>query len=172
MHDIIAPAIEELCAAFERGGYNPTPVLDLGVLIANADGSIDERERELLLEVFQALLETTLTPEVVDALVTASVEVAKLAGDEPRARLVGAILRDCDAGEAGVRVALAIAFASEGLSNAERKVIDRVAEAAGVPPDRVEELVAEVKQAAADADPESARLSLLPQGRHSKYLSG
>jgi tellurite resistance protein len=172
MHEIIAPAIEELCAAFERGGYNPTPVLDLGVLIANADGRVDDQERELLLEVFQALLETTLTPEVVDALITSSVEVMKLAGDEPRARLVGAILRDCEAGEAGVRVALAIAFATEGLSDAERKVIDRIADAAGVPLPRVEELVAEVRKHTDDAGPESARLSLLPQGRHSKLLSG
>ncbi len=164
MHAIIAPAIEELCTAFERGGYNPTPVLDLGVLIANADGTVDDEERSLLLEVFQALLETSLTPEVVDAMISASVEVMKLAGDEPRARLVGAILRDCDAGEAGVRVALAIAFASQGLSAAERTVIDRIAEAAGVPRDRVEELVVEVKKYADEA-PVSARMSLLPQTR-------
>src|SRR5262245_16802948 len=145
MHEIIAPAIEELCAAFERGGYNPTPVIDLGVLVAHADGTVDERERELLLEVFQALLETKVTAEVVDALVSASVEVIKVAGADARARLVAAILTDCEAVEPGLRVAIAIAFASQGMTDDERGVIDRVANAAGVPKPRVDELVAEVK---------------------------
>ena len=53
MHAVIAPAIEELCAAFDRGGYNPTPVIDIGVLVANADGEVDEQEHELLSDVFQ-----------------------------------------------------------------------------------------------------------------------
>ncbi len=163
MHEIIAPAIEELCTAFEAGGYNPTPVIDLGVLVANADGDVDSQEHALLSEVFQTLLETKLTPEVVDALITASVEVMQVAGAEPRARLVGAILHDCDAGEPGLRVALAIAFASRGLTDAERRVIDRIAEAAGVPASRVTELVLEVKKHTDDGGPISARKSLLPE---------
>ena len=164
MHEIIAPAIEELCVAFERGGYNPTPVIDLGVLVANADGTVDERERELLLEVFQALLETKVTAEVVDALVSASVEVIKVAGAEARARLVAAILTDCDAVDAGLRVAIAIAFASEGLTEAERGVIDRVAGAADVPKARVDELVEEVRSYTdAAGGVESARRTLVPQ---------
>lgn len=163
MHEIIAPAIEELCTAFERGGYNPTPIIDLGVLVANAEGSVRDRERELLSEIFQTLLETALSPDVVDALIRASVEVIEVAGAEPRARLVAAILRDCDAAEPGLRVALAIAFASEGLSDPERAVIDRVAEAAGVPPERVAELVEEVRKYTDDGGPTSARKSLLPE---------
>ncbi len=162
MHEIIAPAIEELCAAFERGGYNPTPVIDLGVLVANADGPVDEQERDLLIEVFQALLETKLTPEVVDALISASAEVIEVAGSEPRERLVAAILHDCDAAEPGLRVALAIAFASEGLSDAERLVIGRIAGAAGVSEERVTELAEEVRKYVGDADPTSARKTLVP----------
>jgi tellurite resistance protein len=162
MHEIIAPAIEELCVAFDRGGYNPTPVIDLGVLVANADGTIDEHERALLFELFQTLLETKLTPEVVDVLITASAEVMELAGAEPRARMVAAILRDCDAVEPGLRVALAVAFASAGLSSAERIVIDRIAEAAGAPKARVEELIDEVRKLSGDG-PSDARMSLLPQ---------
>ena len=33
MREIVAAAIDQLCAAFERYGYNPTPIIDLGVLI-------------------------------------------------------------------------------------------------------------------------------------------
>jgi tellurite resistance protein len=132
------------------------------VLIANADGTIDERERALLSEVFQALLETNVTPEVVDALISASVEVIDKAGADARSRLTAAILRDCDAAEPGLRVAIAMAFASEGLTNAERGVIDKIAAAAGVSQERVEELIAEVKKYTDDGGPTSARLSLLP----------
>lgn len=163
MRKIIDPAIEELCAAFELGGYNPTPVIDLGVLVASADGDVDASEHALLSEVFQTLLETKVTPEVVDALISASVEVIGVAGAEARARWVGAILRDCDAAEPGLRVALAIAFASEGLSAAERSVIDRIAEAAEVAPARVAELVLEVEKHTDTAGPTSTRQSLLPE---------
>ena len=161
MHEIIAPAIEALCLAFERGGYNPTSIIDLGVLVANADGVVDDAERELLLDVFQTLLETKLTREVVDAMVTASVEVIKAAGAEPRERLVGAILDDCDAAEPGLLVALAIAFSSDGLSDQERRVIDGIAKAAHVPKETVDRLVKEVGAFAATGDPNSTRKSLV-----------
>lgn len=140
---LVENAIEQLCAAFERGGYNPTPVIDLGVLVANADGTVDAEEREMLSDIFQALLETKLTAGQVDHLVTASLEVIQKAGMEARARLLGAILDDCDAAEQGVSVALAVAYASEGLSSAERSVIEMLAEASGLPRGRVDALAAE-----------------------------
>lgn len=159
MRNLIATAIDELCDAFERGGYNPTPIIDIGVLVASADGTVDERERSMLLEVFQTLLNTSLTPEVVDHLITASLEVIESAGAESRARLVAAILQDCEAIEPGVRVALAIAFASKGLDSAEVKVVDRIAAAGGMKPARVAQLTAEIR-AMADPDPVSVRESI------------
>jgi tellurite resistance protein len=163
MQEFIGPAIEQLCTAFERGGYNPTPIIDLGVLVANADGKVDPSEREMLLEIYQTLLETKLTAEVVDHLVTASVEIIKAAGAESRARLIAEILQDCEAVEAGIKVALAVAFASEGLSDAERTVIDRIAEAAGLPQERLEEIVAEVREHV-DGPPPSVRSALARGG--------
>lgn len=159
MRNLIATAIDELCDAFERGGYNPTPIIDIGVLVASADGTVDERERAMLLEVFQTLLNTSLTAEVVDHLITASLEVIESAGAESRARLVAAILQDCEAIEPGVRVALAIAFASKGLDSAEVKVVDRIAAAGGMKPARVAQLTAEIR-AMADPDPVSVRESI------------
>lgn len=129
---IVGPAIDRLCEEFARGGFNPTPIIDLGVLVASADGEVDQRERRMLSDVFSTLLQTTLPPEVVDALLDASLDVIRQAGAEARARLVGTILKDCHAGEPGVVVALAVAFASEGLSTAERAVVERIANAAGV----------------------------------------
>jgi len=161
MRKIIANAIDELCSAFERHGYNPTPIIDIGVLIASADGKVDEREREMLLDVFQTLLDTTLTPEVVDHLITASLEVIEAAGVEARARLVASILKDCDAVEPGVRVALGLAYASHGLTNDERIVVERIATAGGVSAKRLAELTEEVGRHA-DADPVSVRQSIAP----------
>jgi tellurite resistance protein len=161
MREIVDPAIEQLCSAFDRYGYNPTPIIDLGVLVASAGGKPDERERDILLDVFSTLLDTKLTPEVVDCLVTASLEVIEAAGAENRARLIAAILHDCDAVEPGVLVALAVAFASEGLSSAERNVIWRIAKAGGVTAERLDELVEAVRKHSGDG-PHSVRDSLRP----------
>ncbi len=162
MRKIIATAVDDLCSAFERHGYNPTPVIDIGVLVASADGKVDEREREMLLDIFQTLLGTTLTPDVVDNLVTASLEVIEAAGAESRARLVAAILKDCDAVDPGIRVALALSFASQGMTKAERTVVERIATAAGVSSARLAELTAEVEKHA-DGDPISIRQSIAPK---------
>jgi tellurite resistance protein len=161
MRAIITAAIEELCDAFEQQGYNPTPIIDIGVLVASADGKVDGREREMLLGVFQTLLGTTLTAEVVDNLVTASLEVIEVAGAESRARLVASILQDCGAVEPGVRVALGLAYASRGLSKEERVVVERIATAGGLSAKRLAELTAEVGKHA-DADPVSVRQSIAP----------
>ncbi len=140
MRALVEDAINQLCAAFERGGYNPTPIVDLGVLVANADGKVDPDERAILLDIFQTLLDTKLTAGQVDHLVTASLEVIQLAGVDARARLLGAILDDCHAAEPGLVVALAVAFASEGLSSAERTILEKLADATGLPRTRIDEL--------------------------------
>lgn len=159
MREIVVPAIERLCAAFDKHGYNPTPIVDLGVLVAGADGTVDTKEREMLLEIFQTLLDTKINAEVVDALVASSLEVIKAAGTEARERLVAAILLDCDAVEPGILVALAVAFASEGLSADESAVIKRIAHAAGLEDDRLAHMISEV-QKHTDGDPISVRIRL------------
>ena len=164
MRKIISKAIDDLCRAFERGGYNPTPIIDIGVLVASADGKVDSREREMLLDVFQTLLDTTLTAEVVDHLITASMEVIEAAGAESRARHIASILKDCDAVEPGLRVALAIAFATQGLTKAERTVVERIANAGGVGAARLAQLTAEV-ELFVDGDPISVRQSIVPVSR-------
>ena len=164
MQLLIATAIDELCLAFYRGGYNPTPIIDLGILIASADGEVDDHERAVLLEVFQALLNARLTPEIVDHLVTASLDVMAVAGAASRARHVAAILHDCDALEPGIRVAITLALASRGLSAAEFEVIERIALAGGMKAPRLREIASELRAHAAP-DPVSVRQSLTPSVR-------
>lgn len=161
MRDIVVPAIEKLCAAFDRGGYNPTPIIELGVLVANADSKVTDRERTILREIFQTLLDTKLSPDVVEHLIASSLEVIEVAGAEPRERLVAAILQDCDAVEPGILVALAVGFSNDGLSSKERAVVERIAFSAALSPARLNALTAMVK-AHANEDPVSTRSSLLP----------
>jgi tellurite resistance protein len=156
MLDIVTTAIDQLAAAFERNGYNPTPIIDLGVLVVSADGRVDDKEREVLLDLFQTLLDAKLSPEVVENLVSACLQVIEQAGAAARARLVAEILIDCDAVEPGILVALAVAYASEGLSQEERVVIERIADAARLPRERLEHLISRVA-AKAEGDPISVR---------------
>lgn len=160
MRELVENAIQELCDAFEKNGYNPTPIIDLGVLVAAADGTVDANERVVLNDLFQSLLDTKLTPEVVDALVTASFEVIQAAGAEARTRLVAEILLDCDAVEPGMIVALAVAFANEGLTAAEKKAVARIAAAADFSSDRLDALTKKVRAQAGTA--EEVRSSLTP----------
>jgi len=141
MLDVVESAIEHLCYAFERHGYNPTPIIDLGVLVVAADGKVDAQERSVLLELFQQLLGAKLSAEVVDHLVTAGLEVIEAAGAASRARLIAEILVDCDAVEEGVLVAIAVAYASEGVSAKERLILERIADGAALPRPRLEELI-------------------------------
>jgi tellurite resistance protein len=165
MLDIVSTAIDQLAAAFDRHGYNPTPIIDLGVLIVSADGRVDDKEKEVLLDLFQTLLDTKLSPELVENLVSACLQVIDQAGAAARARLVAEILVDCDAVEPGILVALAVAYASEGLSKEERTVIERIADAARLPRERLEQLIARVA-AKASGDPISVRslLAATPKG--------
>ena len=155
---LVDQAILTLTSRFEAGGYNPTPIIDLGVLVARADGKVDDDERHALSEVFAALLDEQLPYDVVGYLINASLQVIEAAGAGARARLVAEILKDCDAVEEGVIVALAVAFASEGFSDAERGVVEEIANFASLPRDHLDKLVERVRLTAGDR--EMARDSL------------
>jgi tellurite resistance protein len=141
---IVRKATETLLARFEEHGYNPTPLIDLGVIIAAADGEIAERELKALRSVVGTLLGEKLKPEVVAHLVQASYEVLKQAGTEPRVRLVAEILKDVGAVEPGFVVAIAVGYADRGVNAAERKTLATLASAAGLDDARVDELVKQV----------------------------
>jgi len=140
----VREAIERLLGRFERGDYNPTPIIDLGTLVANADGVVDAQEIETLQQILEPLLGAQLDGELVGYLVNASLSVIKSAGVEPRMRVVAEILMDCDAVEEGIIVALAVAYASEGLSEAERALVTQLAKLCEVPDDRIAALIARV----------------------------
>jgi tellurite resistance protein len=146
---MIQKAARDLRARFDLNEYNPTPIVDLGALVANADGSVDPEEIEALCQLLEPMLGTPLNAEIVGYLVEASLKVIEAAGVEPRVRLIAEILMDCDAVEEGLIIALAVAHASAGLSAAERSIIESLARAAELPESRLDELNEEVRAALA-----------------------
>jgi tellurite resistance protein len=145
-HPLIQDAVASLCSRFEEGGYALTPIIDLGALVANADGTVDEQELEMLRYLYHALLGSQLGSETVEHLVRSSLQVVTEAGLQARAKFIAEILLDCDAVEEGITVALGVAFASEGLAASEKAVIGTIADAAELPRERFEELVEMVRQ--------------------------
>jgi tellurite resistance protein len=144
-HPLLELSLQTLVARLEKNDYGVTPIVDLGTMVANADGTIDPEEIDVLRYLFQESLGTRLSPQMVEHLITSSLEATARTDAAQRAKLVTEILLDCDAVEEGLTVALAVAFASEGLSPSEQSLIASIAARAGVSPPRLEALVAQVK---------------------------
>jgi tellurite resistance protein len=153
----VTEAVEVLCARFEAGDYNPTPLIDIGALIANADGVVDEQEIDTLRRILEPMLGAELDPQIVRFLIDASVQVIRGDGVDARVRLVAEILLDCDAVEEGMKVALGVAFASEGFSDAERVVIEKLAAATKFPTEDLNRVIAGAREAYEGIPPQSQR---------------
>jgi hypothetical protein len=144
---LIQEAVSKLCTRFEAVGYAITPVIDIGALVANADGTVDDKELEMLHYLFEVLLGSQLDRTVLEHLVRGSLQVILEAGLEPRARFLAEILMDCRCIDEGLMVAFAVAYASEGLDEPERNVITQIAKHAHLEPGRFDELAERVKAA-------------------------
>jgi tellurite resistance protein len=138
----IKPLIDALSAKLGDTEEAFAAAVDLTVLVASADGTIDAYERVALTATLESLMRGAVAPLVVRHLVRESRNQIEAAGAEARARSIGHQLADHEAGDEGVRLALAIAYASEGLSDVERQHIAVVAKAAGISDTRFAALVA------------------------------
>jgi tellurite resistance protein len=127
-----AEVADALLLKLASHGYYPTPIIDLGVLVARADGQIDETELLLLKELFRSALDDRLPTRVVEHLVNASQEVIAHAGSKPRLRLLAEILVDCEAAEEGLMVGYAVAHVNGGMHEKEHAVLRELAAFAGL----------------------------------------
>jgi tellurite resistance protein len=116
--------------------------VDLAVLVAAADGTIDAAERAALTASLESLMRGSVAAPVVRHLVRESRNQIEAAGPTARAKSIGRQLADHGAADEGLRLALAIAHASDGLAQVEREHIAIVAKAAGVSEARFAALVA------------------------------
>jgi tellurite resistance protein len=134
--------IDELLAYFPAGDAGLIALVDLTVLVAIADGTIDGAEKRALVESIDTLMGSRLEASLVDHLVSESLSQIRTLGHEACARDIGEVLAAHKAAEEGLRLAIAIALASDGLSEAELRRIWEVANAAGVTATRLDELIA------------------------------
>jgi tellurite resistance protein len=116
--------------------------VDLAVLVAMADGTIDPDERAALTAALDAVMKAQMAAPVVRHLIRESKNQIDAEGPQARAKAIGHQLADHGAADEGLRLALAIAFSSEGMCDVERDIIAVIAEAAGVSDARFAALVA------------------------------
>jgi tellurite resistance protein len=133
--------IEALLAHFPVGDEGLIAVIDLAVLVAIADGQIDSAEMTALAESIEAMVGGRLSASLVAHLVTESRAQIRALGPDECARAVGAMLAARGAAEDGIALALAVAWASEGLSAVELDRINQVAEAAGIDAGHLDDLI-------------------------------
>lgn len=155
LEDTVAVLMERL-AAME---YYPTPIIDLGVLVAQSDGVIEDEELGLLRELFGELLGTKLRGRLAQHLIDASLEVTKMAGADARIRVLAEVLADCGAVEEGLIIAASIANASTGIGASEKKLLEALAKAAEAPSGMLAKVIARVEKAPVPL-PTSSRMSL------------
>jgi tellurite resistance protein len=121
--------------------------VDLAVLVAMADDHIDAAEKEALASAIEALMGGKLASTITRHLVADRRAALREAGVEASAHALGKKLGAHGAAELGVRLALAMAWTSDGLSREERAAIALVATAAGLGENRFHELVKEAQPA-------------------------
>lgn len=139
----ISPLVDRLCARFPDRDEGFAVLTDLIVLIAAADRIIDETEKRALAESIETMLASHIAPRLLRAVVDESRLRIRGVGPELSADSIGRKLAARHAAEDGLRLAAYIAAVSEGISSDERKRIERVALAAGVPTSRLEDLLAD-----------------------------
>lgn len=136
----IRDLIDELCSAFGSREEALILLTDLAVLVAAADGTIDQAEVLALTASLEAMLASQVAPMLVGVVVDESRSRIGERGAEAVAAQLGETLARHGVAEEGLRLAFAIAASSEGVSDVERQRIDIIARAANVPDVRVAEL--------------------------------
>lgn len=141
-----------------RERYRPEVVAMLGAvlesawLIARVDGTIDHAERKALSEIVLSLASGGLRAQDVDDLLSESAATLLAEGLAARCAAVGEALARTGSAEAGLRVAVAVAGASNGVCIAESVTANAIANAAGIDQERADEILRETLAALAAAD--------------------
>jgi tellurite resistance protein len=145
---LLQPAVEALCNRFPSNEAGVAAAIDLAVLVAAADGHIDPAEMAALSTSLEVAIKTHLSPMFVKHLVQASrLQIDAAGGASSRAKLIGESIAAQGCVDEGLRLALVIALASDGLSDIERDQIKIIANAAGASPERVDTLCRELQAA-------------------------
>lgn len=141
-HPSVGPLIDRLLSHFDDREEGITVLTDLIVLVAAADAVIDDTEAAALAESLETMLHSHVAPLLVRVVVGDSRARIRNTGVDLSADIIGRKLAAQNVVEDGIHLAAFIAAVSEGISKVERARIERIAIAAGVEPDRLEQLLA------------------------------
>ena len=123
---------------------------EAGFLAARADGTVDEKERQVLVKAIEVLSVGAVIEWEVETLIDECADRAKTEGEDKRAELVGQKLKALDQPEAGLLFAAFIAQASGGIDKKESAVLHAIGKAAGVTKQKVTALLKRVGAAASE----------------------
>src|SRR6185503_4353289 len=120
---------------------------EAGFLAANADGTVDDDERAMLVAAIDTLSKGAVIEWEADALIESCVE-RTATGD--RTEAVGARLKALGQPEAGLLFAAFVAQASGGIDKKESAVLHAIGKAAGIAKPKVTALLKRVGATSAD----------------------
>lgn len=140
MHPIILKTAEALLAHFEASGNSSAGIVDLATLVASADGNIDGAELKMLEGLLVSMLGAGVEPATLQRMLRSSARQIDSAGIEPSSRALGRLLVTVGGVDEGLTLALGIAYVSDGISPAERAVINGLANGAEVDAGRLASL--------------------------------
>lgn len=107
-------------------------VIEGAWLVARIDGSVDRAERSLLADTVSTLTRGGFLSPDVDNVLDAAAAMLLREGLEARCVAVGASLAERGVASLGMRVLLAVAAVSDGVSIAERVAVRAIGAAAGL----------------------------------------
>ena len=142
---ISPPAIQNarvLCQRMESSRYGLGPLVDLATLVANADGTIDPDEMQVLCEALDILLGAAVDQEMAQRLVEASQYMIGRTGAAKHTSAIGKIFAECSVADEAILFGASIGHASGRISDAEREVLHTLGKSAGVGPGHIDELIA------------------------------
>jgi len=115
--------------------------VEAGYLVAAADGTFDDTERETLVKAIEILSVGAVIEWEVESLLDECAARSEKDGAAKRAEAVGKELSGLGAAEPGLLIAAAVARATKKIDKKEAEILKAVAAAAGLSPDELTAIV-------------------------------
>ena len=115
--------------------------VEAGYLAALADGEVDDAELATIVRAVEILSQGAVIAWEAEDLVAECARKAEAETPKARAAAVGAELGALGQADAGIYFAALVAYASNGIDKKEADVLKEVGKAAGLPADRVRDIV-------------------------------
>ena len=122
-------------------------VVESAYLVANADGDFDAAERAAFEQVVLSACGGTVSEAQLRALLADLADLLEEDGPDKRAQMVARTIARPEQAREVLRVAALIAQVSEGVSDVERKTLDRLAVEFRLPPGAVDAALGDVERA-------------------------